>query len=72
MVVKYPFHENFLIVKNKIRNSGLFCIDPIALFDIDKETKNMNLNNARTNIPSKILKQKAEVITTAQKNEVFH
>ena len=55
------------MVKNKIRNSGLFCIDPIALFDIDKETKTTNLNNARTNIPSKILKQKAEVITTSHK-----
>ena len=65
IIVKVSVLTQYLIIKNKTRNTNTFRFELVTLLDIPNEVKSLNSNKATThnNIPLKILRQSIE--TTA-------
>ena len=63
IIVKYQFHPTILIIKNKIKNTNTFGFKHAMLSDIKNKIKGLNPNKGTTdnNIPTKIIRQNAEV-----------
>ena len=63
IIVKYQFHPTILIIKNKIKNTNTFGFKHVMLSDIKNKIKGLNPNKGTTynNIPTKIIRQNAEV-----------
>ena len=54
----YKYHPSIIHINNKVDNQNNFSFEPVALSDIVKEIKDINLNKSSTkdNIPPKMLK----------------
>ena len=72
-IEKFKTHPSVLIIKDKISQGNKFSFTEVSQSEIEKEIKNLNVENAKThkNISPKVLKTSA-IVTAETLQQLFN